>query len=311
MHPDGDGLGSLGALRRWLEAEGKTVETVLPTPAPEEFLPYLPDDVHVAGRDIDVAALPRPDLVVVADTAAWDQLEGVEGLLADGGAPVLAIDHHRTRDPLADLWLVDENVAACVQIVRRLLAEADAPLDRATATDLFIGLVADTGWFRLPNAGPAVYRLAAELVEAGAEPHRLYEQLHQGEDLSKLRLAGLALQTIDLVEDGRVAVMRISQDLFRRAGTPTTGTGGLVNECLRIRGVKVGVLLVEESGGDVRVSLRCRYGLSILPVAERFGGGGHRRAAGFRLEAALAEAEGVVLEAVREVLDAPGTPHQG
>ena len=303
VKPDADGLGSAAALRRWLLDAGKTVHVVVPTPVSEKYAFLDPDrDVKVAGRDVDLAALEPPDLIVIVDTATWQQLEGVEPLVADSGAPVLAIDHHQTVDPLADIALVDTDAAATVVIVHRLLMQAGASIDEATAGYLFAGLVGDTDWFRLPNVSPETFRLAASLVEAGANPTEIHARLHLSDDLAKMRLWGRAVETLHPALDDRVMVMHLTRAMFRETGADVGDTESLINECMRVRGTKVGLMLVETEGEQVRVSLRCTPGLSVLKVAEQFDGGGHTRAAGARATGSLDHVEVQVLAAVEETL---------
>ena len=308
VKPDGDGLGCIAALRRWLVGRGKTIEVVLPTVPPPKYAFLDPDGTfRVAGRDLRVEAIAPPDLVAVLDTGTWQQLAVMKPLVADSGARVLVIDHHLTQDDgVADVLLVDGDAAACASILYRLLVEGGATLTADMAGALYAGLATDTSWFSLPNTDAETLRLAATLLEAGARPHALYEHLYLSEELSKTRLRGLAVEGMRPALGGRVMVMRLSARMFTEAEASPSDTEDLINECMRIRGVRVGVLLVEAERRQVRVSLRARLGLDILRVARRFGGGGHIRAAGFRLDGTLDEAEAMVLEAVRPVLAAAG-----
>jgi len=303
VKPDADGLGSALALARWLRGEGKAVRLVVPTAPPEKYA-FLDRDgrLEVAGRDVQVAGIPQPDLVCVVDTCTWQQLEGMEPLLAEPGAEVLVIDHHRTRDRLATVELVDPSAAAAVVLVHRLLVRAGAALDADTATDLFVGLAGDTDWFRLPNVEADTLRLAGDLVQAGASPWDIHARLNLSDSLSKLRLWGLAMATLRPALDGRVTVLHVTREMFRDAGTGPGDTESLINVCLQVRGALAGVMLVETEKDEVRVSLRSVPGVNVLQVAERFGGGGHVRAAGARLEGTLPEVERRVLEALGPVL---------
>ena len=303
VKPDADGLGSTAALRRWLLDAGKTADVIVPTPAPAKYGFLDPDGaVKVAGRDVDLSAIEAPDLVVVSDTATWQQLDGMQPLVAESGAPVLVIDHHRTVDPLADMTLVDIDAAATVVIVHRLLTELGAAIDSLTAGYLFAGLAGDTDWFRLPNVTPETYRLAASLVEAGANPTEIHASMHLSDGLPKLRLWGRAVETLHPALGDRVMVMHLTRAMFRETGADIGDTENLINECMRVRGTRVGVMLVETEGDEVRVSLRCTPGTNILKVAEQFGGGGHIRAAGARDTGPLDQVEARVLAAVENAL---------
>lgn len=303
VKPDGDGLGCIAALRTWLQADGTDCETVVPTPFPEKY-GFLDGGapIRVVGRDVDLAPFEAADLVCVVDTGTWQQLGDARPLVAESGTPVLVIDHHRTQDPMADLALVDAEAAACATLVHRLLTQAGAEMTPAMAGYLLAALGSDTGWFSLPNTDAATFRLATALVEAGARPDYLYEQLYLNQDLTAVRLRGQAIDAMRHALDGRVMVIRLPEERFRRVGASKSNTENVINECLKVRGVDVGILLVEGNSGRTRVSLRSRPGVHVLPVAERFGGGGHARAAGMTIEAGMDEAEVTVLAAVEEIL---------
>jgi len=307
VKPDGDALGSVMALRRWLLAEGKHVEVIVPTAPPTKYAFLDPEQsVKVAGREADAASVERSDLVCLVDTGTWQQLEGVEALVKNA-AFRLVIDHHQTQDDLADFMLVDAEAAATATLIYNLLSEAGAVIDAEIATCLFAGLAADTDWFRLPTTGAKTLRLAATLLEAGAQPNRIHEEMFWNDDLAKVHLLGRAVETMRSTLGGRVMVMRLTQDMFREVGADAGDTENLINECMKVRGVLVGLMLVETENGYVRVSLRSRPGTDVLDVAKHFGGGGHQRAAGARLKGSLQEVETGVLAVLEEVLDAPET----
>lgn len=309
VKPDADALGSMAALARWLGRLGKTVETIVPTLPPAKYAFLDPaGTLRVAGRDVRLADVATPDLVCVVDTCTWPQLAGMEPLLKRSGATILAIDHHRTVDPLADYLLTDADAAATVVLIHNLLRHANAEIDATTATFLLAGLVADTDWFRLPSVRADTFRLAADLVEAGAVPHRLHEDLHLSDDLTKVQLLGRAIETLRPALGGKVMVMRLTQALFRELGADVGDTENLVNECLKVRGTHVGVMLVEADRGQVRVSLRSRPPVNVLRVAEHFGGGGHARAAGAKVSGTIDRVEKQVLAEVQKVLDEAEKP---
>jgi len=310
VHPDADGLGAMAALRRWLLGLGARVEAVVPSPPARKYAFLDPEGaVRVAGRDVDPTAMTGADVVCVLDTCTRQQLEGMEPLLSDPGAEVLVIDHHRTHDSLGRIELLDPAAVATVVLVHRLLVLAGAGIDPATATDLFVGLVGDTDWFRLPNVNPDTLRLAADLTAAGARPSDIHTRLNLSDPITKLHLWGRAVLTLHPALGGRAAVLHVTREMLRTAGAEAGDTENLVNVCLQVRGTKVGVMLVEAEGDEVRVSLRSVPGINVLRVAERFGGGGHARAAGARHRGHIDQVEAEVLYAVADTLaDAPTSP---
>jgi len=304
VKPDGDALGSIAALRRWLLSQGKTVHVVVPSEPPARYAFLDPDKAFkTAGRDLDLASLPQPDLVCILDTNTWLQLPGMEPLVADSGATVLVIDHHRTCDNMATVQFSDPSAPATASIVYRVLVEAGAEIDRETAMYLFVGLAMDTDWFRLATTDAGLLRMAAALVEAGARPHEVFDHLYMEEELGRMRLRGRAVEKLRPALGGRVIVMRLTNNMFHEFGIDLGDTENLINECMRVRGSLVGVMLVEAARGEVRVSLRCRPPVNVLPVAEKFGGGGHHRAAGAKMTGTLDRVEAQLVEAIREALE--------
>jgi bifunctional oligoribonuclease and PAP phosphatase NrnA len=304
VKPDGDALGSASALRRWLVAQGKTVRIIVPTSPAPKYVFLDPDRIiEVAGRDVDLETIERPDLVCLVDTCTRLQLEGMEALVEHSGAPVLAIDHHHTQDALADFLVVDATAAATAIIIYRLLLQAGAEIDARTATDLLSGLATDTDWFRLATVDPTVFRLAADLVEAGAKPHLVFDALYMSDEFPKVLLRGRGIESLHLALDDRVAVMRLPRSLFRELGADIGDTENLITECMKVRGAVVGVMLVETEDDEVRISLRSRPPVDVLCVAKEFGGGGHLRAAGARFTGSLDQAEKNILASVAVSLD--------
>ena len=168
----------------------------------------------------------------------------------------------------------------------------------ASATYLLAGLGTDTDWFRLATVDPVVFRLAADLVEAGAKPCDVFDALYMSDEMTKVLLRGRAIESLHLALEDRVAVMRLPRSLFRELGADIGDTENLITECMKIRGAVVGVMLVEADEDEVRLSLRSRPPINVLRVAKEFGGGGHLRAAGARLTGSLDAVEKQVLASI-------------
>ncbi|HVP10302.1 MAG TPA: bifunctional oligoribonuclease/PAP phosphatase NrnA [Phycisphaerae bacterium] len=282
---DGDAVGSAAALQRVLRQLGKTPTVYLHEPVLEryaflaQFEPLPTWNLAAAGR-----TLASADLLLLVDTCAAAQL----GKLADPikAAPVrkVAIDHHVTRDDIVDEVFFSEEAGASAQIVVQILEHAGWPIDGQVATALFTGLATDTGWFRFANADRAVFVTGAKLIKAGASPVELYERLYLSDCAARARLIGAVLSSFELLADGRLAVIRITQDMLNRCGATREMTEEIINEPQRIGSVIACVLIVEPVGdGPVRVSFRSKHGLDVAAIAAQFGGGGHERAAGARI----------------------------
>jgi phosphoesterase RecJ-like protein len=198
---------------------------------------------------------------------------------------------------------VDTTAEATGRLVYEAVTALGAPLTPAAANHLFVALAMDTGWFRHANTRPATFALAERLELAGAEPTRLYEQLFEQNTLPRLKLIGLVLHRLQVVENGHVAFSEIHRGDYQATGALPQDTEDLVNYTRSVAGVQVGLFFMEQPRGGVKVSFRARAGIDVARVAEQFGGGGHRLASGAVLDVPLAEARARVLEAVRTALN--------
>jgi len=308
--PDGDGLGSICALGRCAEAAGIPVRLLVPDEVPRRYRFLFADrpPAH-AGQFTHVA--DGAELVVVMDTCAYAQLDGLRAHLEARRDKIIVIDHHATGDDLADTQWVDTTAAATGVMVRELLAELGWPIGPQAARDLLVAVVSDTGWFRFSNTDARTLRCAADLLDAGARPDEIFAALYQRDRPQRLRLLERMLASLELHHDDRLAVMTLRERDFREIGATEGETENLINESLRLETVEAAVLLVENAQG-VRVSLRSRGAVNVAQVAEHFGGGGHARAAGCRVDQGLDALKDRIVAAVGAALTGgarnPGQP---
>lgn len=306
--PDGDAIGCLVAMRSIFHHLGAEPLALLFDPVPPRYAFLNGDDPLEESQSPTASAEAfAPDGIVIADTCSRIQLDPVAEWLAQTPVPKLVVDHHITRDVSADVSLIDESASSASLLVYEWARAVDWPRDNATRDALFVGVATDTGWFRFSNTDPRTLNAAAALVEAGANPARLYEHLYHVERPQRLCLLAAAISTLDLQDDGRIAMMSLGPDEFARAGAAPADTEDLVNEPMRIDGVIASVLLVVQGGGVVRVSLRSKApgegvaDINMAQVAAQFGGGGHARAAGARIPGTI---ESVKTTVLKELLQA-------
>jgi phosphoesterase RecJ-like protein len=308
VRPDGDALGSAAALVLALRQLGIHAEVLLLSHLPRKYaFIFRENDVphHDAEQSWPAAlSLDSFDALLVVDTGTWSQLPGLRERVENWPKPKIVIDHHLTQENWADQKLVVTEAAAAAEIVAELLAEAQVRIDRPIATALYLALVSDTGWFQFSNTRPYTLRLAATLMEAGVDTDRLYQALYQNERAERVALQTRAQQSLELLAGGRLAVMRITRQDFQqtRAGVPDTEN--LINIPLQIATVEVAILITEPiDSGPVRVSLRSKGQMDVARFAEQFGGGGHARAAGLKLNVPFEEAEKKVVDAMMRAME--------
>ncbi|GIV21044.1 MAG: phosphoesterase RecJ-like protein [Armatimonadota bacterium] len=295
LNPDGDTLGCALALQSALEGLGKRVLTLSSDGVPEIYR-FLPGSEKVLSsteqRGFDVA--------VVCDTGMPERIGKAKDAVFSARI-IVDIDHHVTEGAFGDIRIQQPKAAATAEIVYRLLKAMNVPMTPAIATCLLTGIITDTGLYRYMNVSPATFRLSATLMEAGASPSQIAEEVFERRSFPSVRLLGRALEHIRQEEEGRLVWSYLSYEDFTELGATDEDTEGIITQLRAVRDSVVLALLREVKPGRVRVSVRSRdERIDMSRMAEKFGGGGHRMAAGFWVEGSIDEAKEKVIEALRE-----------
>ena len=291
VNPDGDAIGSSLGLMHLLQSLGKRAAVLLDDDIPAGFS-ILP------GYDV----LRRPaegetigcDLFVVLDTMT-DRIGKVAEAVK---APcLLNIDHHHTNlgNEKEDLYL-DATRAATCEIIYDIAREMNVAFDAKTAACLYTGLATDTGFFRFSNATPHTYRAAADLIEAGAQPHVISEAL-EIKPLQVVKDLGEALGQMELFAGGKAAGIFLTQEQTARMES----TESFIGHIRVIDGVDVAVVLKCKEEALCRVSMRSKA-VDVSRIATQFGGGGHIRAAGCTLKMSFEEAKATIRAAIETAI---------
>ena len=297
VNPDGDALGSMLGLALALIPLGKDLVCLSQDGVPD-ILRFLPGTEMI----VQTTDIPAFDLALVVDSGELARVgESVKPLIARARRTV-DIDHHVTAGAFGDIRVLDAQAASTAEIVYALLQTIGLLITLEIATCLFTGIITDTGSFRFQNVTPNTLRVAAKLLEAGAPPAHISENVFENRTFAATRLLGQALAALTQTPDGQVIWTRITAQDFRTIGATDQDTEGVVNYVRGVRGAEVGILFREMEDGKIRVSLRSRESVNVAEIAARFGGGGHRMASGCTLDGPLAEAEEAVVKAVREAL---------
>lgn len=310
--PDCDAYGCLIALRSILRRLGADplAAAFNPLPRTYEFLKRF-EAIGVWGQEVTAPDLQRRDGVIIADTCTYNQLEPLADWLRTASVPIVVVDHHITRDVRADHVLLDESAAAACLIIYESAQALGWPIDDVAAEALFVGIATDTGWFVHSNTDARALSVAAALAARGVQPNAFHTMIYQSDAPARLLLSAEAVGGMELLAEGRLAVMTVPLATLKRLDARTSETENIINEPMRIRSVVVSILLIEQEDGPVRVSFRskaplagyCELDIDVAALAATFNGGGHRRAAGARVEGTLPEVrERVVKEALRRLV---------
>ena len=305
VRPDCDALGSELGMLGILEAIGKDVRIVNAQATPPGLAWIDPQRrIESLAEQVKPADLADRDLLIVLDTSAWAQLGAMGEVLKSMRERVLVIDHHVSEDDLGDRWFKDTTAEATARIVYEVGLRLRVPFTERIATPLYAGLSTDTGGFRFPSTSGESFRIAGRLVDAGASPPTIYRELFEQDTLARLHLVGRTLAGARTSHDGTVILSTVRLSDIRETAATPHDTEDLVNLTLTVKGTQVAAILIEQSDGRVKVSFRSRSAVDASALAGRFGGGGHKAAAGAILPGPFEAAEERVVAAVDEAVRA-------
>jgi bifunctional oligoribonuclease and PAP phosphatase NrnA len=288
-NPDGDALGSILATKLALDQLGKDSVMYLfgdaPLPAEYSFMPLeklarrLPDDAR--------------ERVLLAVDCANESRMGPDPSLLEDAPLVVDVDHHHDNTRFGDVNLIVPNASSTGEVLRDVFAELDVVLTPEIAEALYIALVTDTGRFQYGNTTPKALRLAAELVEAGADVHRIFQWVYETVQFAKLKLLARALERAQIYDGGRLVVSYLVRSDFTDIGAAEAYSEGIIDYLRAVEGADMAALIREPPRSDGparRVSLRASTDeLDVSAIARKSGGGGHRQAAGFSSDDSVEE----------------------
>lgn len=304
VHPDGDGLGSQLALSELLTQLGCRVRIVNADPPPRSLL-HLPgaSDIEHYDADHHDAAIESAHLVVMLDNSDPQRLGPMEAVVRRARGVRACIDHHPNPDPFWQLLLVRDTASCTGILVHELYRAARVAPSAGAAAALYAALVSDTGRFRFANTTAEAFRIAAELVDAGARPAQTFSQLDERVAEGFLRLFGETLNAMEVRARGRLVVLRVALEAVERYGAAGDDMADIINNALLLESSRLAVLFRELAPGRTKVSLRSKGPVDVNVLARRHGGGGHRNASGIVFELSLDDAAARLvpeLEAIAE-----------
>src|SRR5438094_7834499 len=288
-NPDGDALGSLLAMKLGLDRLGKDIVTFLPG---ESGIPSDLSLLQLEGLQRELPADATKRVLLALDCANAARMGAAAELL--GRVPLsINVDHHHDNTRFGLINLVVADASSTGEVLRDLFRELGVELTPDIAEALYIALVTDTGRFQYTNTTPKALRLAAELVEAGADVHRVFQGVYESVQFAKLKLLARALERAQVYEGGRIVISYLLRTDFADVGAAEPYSEGIIDYLRAVEGADMAVLIREppRAGGPTRrVSLRASVDeLDVSAIARKAGGGGHRQAAGFSSEASIEE----------------------
>src|SRR5256712_2700580 len=295
VRPDGDGLGSSLGLFWLLKSLNKDVEVIMRDPAPHSYQ-QLPG----AGAIRVTPAVDRPyDAVFVIECSDIDR----PGLIDLEKQFVVNIDHHSTTALFGAINWIDSTASAVGEMIYNLCKATGVRVTKEIAECVYTALITDTGSFHYSNTTERTFKVASELVRSGVKPAKTAEAVFASYPWSRIRLMGEVLSSAKRDSSGRVASLQLSLEMQNRSGASDEDADGFVNYPLTVGEVEAVALLKECAPGVYRTSLRSKGDVNVARVAEMFGGGGHRNAAGCTLKGTWEETEQRIVGLLRDAVE--------
>jgi bifunctional oligoribonuclease and PAP phosphatase NrnA len=283
VKPDGDAVGSVLALTFMLRKLGKEADAFCADPLPVGY-DFLAGAEDIRNRVVD------PSFYDVAVTVDCGDFQRVGDELAEAVARIpllINIDHHVGESSFGQISWVQPSASSACEMLYRLCSPLGVPLDPDIATQLYTGILTDTGSFRFSNTNRDVLEIAATLVASGAQPSVIAQYVYDSGQPQRLRLLARVLATVTFHADDRLATAELSQKMLTETGTSHLDSEGFINELRSVRPVMLAMLFREGENGTVHVSMRSKGDVDVARFAQKYGGGGHRLAAAFHVSGGL------------------------
>ncbi len=299
--PDGDCIGAQVAMAHLLRAIGKDAVICNPDPAPAVFESVLPGESIGAWRG--EPGLPEFDVLILLDCAHVSRLGRMRPAIERRAPKILVIDHHvGSEDGDGHECFVDSSAPATGAMILQLYKHFEITVPQQAAHAVFLSIISDTGWFKYSNTTADVFRIAAELVDAGVDASSVYDRLFRQNHPESVDYLASSLGECKLDLDGKFGFVLIGPAAIERASRIGFDLDAVMEPLRSVRGVEVVAMFKENANGVVKLSLRAANDVDVQAIAASLGGGGHRKAAGASLESDLQGALSVVREKVRAAL---------
>ncbi len=296
-NPDGDSLGSLIGLGLSLKKLSDNIIFVRPDIIPQayDFLPGLINMQKIEDIKVNI------DLLIVLDSSDEDRL-GLNKSLIETSKKTINIDHHISNSNFADLNLVVSSSSSTGEIVYQVLTRGNFPIDEDIATCIYVAISTDTGRFTYESVSKNTLQIVASLYDYQIKAHEINKNLYQKRSLSTTKLFISAISNLDLYKDGKIAIARVTSDMYLKTGAKPDETEGIVEFLRDTEGVEVACLLKELENKEIKLSLRTKDYVDANKVCSFFGGGGHIRASGASSPYTMVETEKLLLEELNKYI---------
>jgi phosphoesterase RecJ-like protein len=291
IDPDGDALGSVFSLYWVLKSFGKDPYVYLKDHIPYryEFLPRPPELFHTLPEEAfdAIFVLDCGDLLRIGD--GFEQVKNM--------GTVISIDHHETNEAFGVINIVERGASSTAEVLYGLYKSMEIDFSYNIAVNVYTAVFTDTGSLRYENAAPAAFIICEKMVEAGVKPSYVAQMVYESHPKERFLLLGEVFGTLRTFDGDKIAMAHVTEEMFRETGTTSEHTDGFSEEFRKIRGVEVSVFIRQTGSRRYKISMRSKGTVDVALICSRFGGGGHKNAAGCTIDGDLIEVEGQLRKA--------------
>lgn len=297
-NPEVDCIASTVAMGIALERLGKNVHIIN-----EDELPLSTMFLPLSEKFLkEVPTKAKPDLAVIVDCGELARVGNLVKFIKDKNLPIINIDHHVTNTLFGDVNIVDNKASSTGEVIYDIFEKYPIKIDKNIALAIYSALIGDTGSFHYSNTTPKALRCAAKMLEYGISPWFVAENLYENQTRGRIELIKFVLETLYISEDSGYASVEISKDMLDKTKTKLADVDGLINYPRSIKGVEVAVQFREIDKTKFKVSFRSKGKVDVAKIAQAFGGGGHKNAAGCELEGNLENVKKEIFERIEKEL---------
>ncbi len=306
VNPDGDAVGSALALYHAITQLGKKADVIIDSTVPQ-YLMFLEgaNKIQIYNSNKHNKAIKEADTIFFLDLNDSKRIRNMSNICLESTAKKVLIDHHLYPQDFCNICIVDYDASSTGEMMWSIIKLLDVQITKGIAESLYAAILTDTGSFRYDRTTGKLHRIVAELVDKGANPTLIYEEIYNQNSFNVMKLMGLAIASIELHHEGKLAVMTITDEMFRDAGTNDDDIEGFVEKTLAIKGVQAGIMITEVRRRDeMRISFRSKGNVNVRDLAYRFGGGGHLNAAGARITGTVfSNMKAMLINAAKSLFD--------
>ncbi len=280
--PDGDAIGSECAMNLFLEKMNKTSYIINADPMANKYSFLDPENRVKVLAEAEIPDNLSEYTLLILDTNDIENIGEVSKEILPRVSRYFIIDHHESDDEIISNNLIESNASSTCEIIYDLISSMNVKIDMAIANAIYVGIVYDTGSFIYPKTTAKTFMIAHELVKAGVNPNYIYSKIYESNSISALRLQSKVLSSLELFFEQKVAVQTMLKEDLEECSALYEESDTLINIPLKSEAIRVSVFFKENEEGILRCSMRSKGNIDVAEIAQSYGGGGHKTAAGFK-----------------------------